>query len=222
MKILLFLTGFRQLEEYHYFNQFLQRLKIRDQCDLYIYCNNPEIDPKIIQYYQEFDMPRKQLYLTTLNGGYRIGGVEAVSQGIDMGLFQNYDYVLHMHPDVFMTDEAFLTKLLQDNLTNDIVFFISQTFPDDQAMFAFDFFFFKPRLLKSNIFRDELYTFTEPPEKYLSRMLFQHQIPFAIIPRYKNRNWFPRRIDDFLGLYHEHDLDKVQQTLQELSNNGDN
>jgi hypothetical protein len=215
LKILLFITGYRHLKEYRYFNLFLKNLKIKDHCDLFFYCNNPDISPEIVQYFQEFENPIKNLHITHLNSGFRVGGVEALSQGFEMGIFKGYDYVIHLHPDVFLTDDQYLLQVLQENIDNDTVFFITKCFMHEESMFAFDFFIFKPHLLTSNIFIKDLYNFEDYPEQYLRNMILQHNIKYTFIKRFENNYWSPRRIDENLKLYHEHDLEKVEQVLRE-------
>jgi hypothetical protein len=214
MKILLFITGFRQLDEYNYFRIFLKQLHLNTICDIYIYCNNPQIQNNVVNYYQNFDQMNKKLLITTLNAGYRVGGVEAVSNGIEMGIFKDYDYVIHLHPDVFITDDLYLMDVLLENINNDIVFLINKSLPDDVRFFSFDFFIFKPKLLKKNIFIEELYTFTDSPEHYFHDMLVKNNIKYKFIKRYNNDMWYPRRIDDNLKLYHEHEMDKVVDILK--------
>jgi hypothetical protein len=215
LKVLLFITGHAQLEEYNYFSTFLKNTKLK--CDIYIYCNNPNISPDIVKYYQKFDQKNKYLFITSSNGGYRTGSVEAVSNAIEMGIFKNYDYVIHLHPDVFITKSDYLIQVLTENIDNDTVFFINKSLPCDPMFFSFDFFIFKPKLLKINIFNE---LFTESPEHFLYNSIKKHNIKYTIIRRYDNDTWYPRRIDDHLKLYHEHDLEKVKKLLQimELSN----
>jgi len=207
MKLLLFITGHRQLIEYHYFNRFLKRLELT--CDIFIYCNNSEIDKDILTYYHEFNAP-KRLFITTLNDGYRTGGVEAVSEGYDMGIFKDYDYVIHLHPDVFIIDDNPLKDILIQNLNNDTVFFITHSIPNEQ-FFSFDFFIFKPTLLPINIFKG---SFEECPEIHFHNIIKKHNLKYTILPRFENNVYFPRRVD-LLNLYHEHELDKVEQLLKE-------
>ncbi len=213
MKILLFITGFHQLEEYDYFQKFLKPLRLNNDCDIYIYCNNPKISTDILKYYQQFDQKNKHIYITSLNAGYRAGGVEAVSNGIEMGIFKDYDYVIHLHPDVFITDDSYLKQVLIENKDNDTVFFITKSVPNNDTYFSFDFFIFKPKLLKTNIFIDELYTFTTGPEFYLHDMIKKYNVKYTFIKRFDNDHWEPRRIDENLRLYHEHDLQKVRHAL---------
>jgi hypothetical protein len=214
MKVLLFITGYRQLEEYKYFSTFLKTLKLNSICDVFIYCNNPEIYPEIVHYYQGFDQKNKRLFITTRNAGYMTGGVEAVSEGFEMGIFKDYDYVIHLHPDVFITGDKYLTEVLETHLEDDVAMFITKSIPDDPRFFSFDFFIFKPKFLR-NIFKDELYVFKDGPEHYMYDMIMKHEVNYMFIDRFDNNNWKPRRIDDHLKLYHEHDLDSVRQMLKD-------
>lgn len=217
MKVLLFITGFRQVKEYDYFSRFLRRLAgLGDLCDVFIYCNNADISAEIVTYYKTFPQKNKHLHITTRNAGFSMGAVEAVSNGIEMGLFGDYDYVIHLHPDVFITDDAGILKVLRSNLDNDNVFLVNRSLPDDERFFSFDFFIFKPRLLPRNIFRDELHTYDGWPEHYLFDMLVKHDIKHQIVARFDTNDWQPRRVDDHLGLYHEHDLGRVEELLTTL------
>jgi hypothetical protein len=213
MNILLFITGFDQLIQYDYFRRFLEPLDLNFICDIYIYCNNPNISPDIFKYYQRFSQKNKYLFITPQNSGYRTGGVEALSNGIEMGIFSNYDYIIHLHPDVFITDDKYLMNILISNIDNDNVFFITKSVPDDN-FFSFDFFIFKPKLLKKNIFIEDLYNFKTSPEVYLHDMIKKYNIKYSYIKRFDNNNWHPRRIDDNLKLYHEHDMSKVKDILK--------
>jgi len=215
MRVLLFLTGFRQVKEYDYFSRFLQRFEtLRRICDIFIYCNNPRISEEIVTFYRAFAQENKRLFITSVNAGFVMGAVEAVSNGIEMGIFDDYDYVIHLHPDVFMTSEAPIIRLLDDNAADDCVFLVNRSVPDDERAFSFDFFVFKPRLLTENIFIDELHTYEGTPERFLFDMLTKKHVRYRVVPRFDSGDWFPRRIDDHLGLYHEHDLELVERLLQ--------
>lgn len=213
MRILLFITGHSQLEEYNYFSKLLNSLSISNICDVVIYCNNSNISSKIVSYYQQFNQTNKQLIITNKNSGYRIGGVEAVSNGFDLNLFNDYDYVIHLHPDVFIVDDNKLLTVLNENLNNDNVFLITKSLPYDNKYFSFDFFIFKPKLLTTNIFKEELYIFKTLPEYYLHDMILKNNIKYKFIERYNNNNWEPRRVAENLSIYHEHNLSNVYNLL---------
>ena len=69
---------------------------------------------------------------------------------------------------------------------------------------------------------EELYTFTGCPEYYLHDMIIKNNIKYTFIKRFNNDNWCPRRIDDNLMLYHEHDLNKVKKLLNDKNLLNDN
>ena len=64
-------------------------------------------------------------------------------------------------------------------------------------------------------FIEELYSFIDCPEYYLHDMIIKNNIKYAFIKRFNNDTWCPRRIDDNLKLYHEHDLNLVKSLLKE-------
>lgn len=217
MKILIFITGFRQVKEYDYFSRFLRRLNIlNNTCDIFIYCNNSSISNDIVTYYQSFSQKNKHLYITSLNIGFSMGGVEAISSGIEMGIFSDCDYVIHLHPDVFIVSESKIVEILNDNADNDYVFFVNKSEPDNDPAFSFDFFIFKPKLLRRNIFIDKLYSYQDTPERYLYDVITENNIKFKLVKRFATDYWFPRRIDENLNLYHEHDLGLVEALLENL------
>ena len=71
-------------------------------------------------------------------------------------------------------------------------------------LYSFDFFIFKPKLLKENIFNKWINN-TKSPEEYFHDILINNNIIHCIIPRYDNNFYLPRRID-LIGLWHDHDL----------------
>ena len=107
-----------------------------------------------------------------------------------------------------------IVNILSENINNDTCFFVTKCFPNETS-FAFDFFIFKPKLLSKNIFIDNLYNFNTSPETYLHDMIKHHNIKYQVIKRYNSDNWHPRRIDENLKLYHEHDMSKVIKLLKD-------
>jgi hypothetical protein len=213
MRVLLFITSHRQVKEYEYFALFFNRLKrLNEVCDIYIYCNNPDISEDILKYYKQFNLKNKKLFITNINDGYHRGHLEAISIAYDNNIFKDYDYVIHCHPDVFITDDEYLMQVLKDNYENDNIFFVTLSHPNNQIFFSTDFFIFKPQLLKENILKDELYLNRDIiPEYYLYNMIHKYNIKYLIIKRFKDDNCDPRRISEYLKDWHEHDLSKVEE-----------
>jgi hypothetical protein len=177
--------------------------------DIFIHCNNEKISPDLLKLYQMFPNKNKHVYVTSENAGYRMGGVEAVSAGWEMGIYKKYDFVIHLHPDVFITDEIPILQILKDYYNTDVDFLVTTVFPAPCTYVAFDFFIFRTKNIHNNIFLEEMKTYEKPPEQYLHDMLDKYNIKYEYIKRFENDNSNPRRIDENLKLYHEHDLRKV-------------
>ena len=212
MKVLLVLTGHDQIEQYYYNANFMKKCKFISSCDLLIHCNKSNINNKIIDYYNLFPQKNKNLYITTKNAGYRLGGIEAVADIIDMNICNNYDFIIHIHPDVFIISDLIIEKLLNDEINNDFAFYVNHSI-NDTEWFSFDMFIFRPKLLSNNIFKSkDFYNLDIIPEKYLYNIITENNIKYKVIKRFDNDNWFPRRID-LLGLWHEHDLYKIKKYM---------
>lgn len=217
MKILIVITGHRHNNEYKYFGQFLEKCAYlsSDNCEVFIHSNCP--DNNIFQNTQ-YIKNAKRVFITDKNIGHNLGGIEAVGDMIDMlGLAGNpdcsYDYVIHVHPDVFIVDDQKLITILDNELHTDNVFIVNRSIPDDTCWYSFDFFVFKPKKMPVNIFRNYK-GYTECPERFLYSAIISHEIPHIVIPRFDNNNWFPRRID-LNFMWHEHNLRLVDDYIRE-------
>ena len=212
MKVLLVLTGHRQLEEYSLFAKILKHScpRLSSETDLFIHCNNAEISEQIQTYFKEFPQKNKRLYITTKNCGYRAGGFEAMSDLYEMNIFKEYDLVIHLHPDVFITREDTLYACINGiSSLPQPCFYGTTCIPQFGNHIAFDFFMFQPSCLPKNIF--ECWNAMENifPEHMLFQQIAIHRIPVIILSRFTNGYAEPRRIDEHIGLWHEHDLEKV-------------
>ena len=96
------------------------------------------------------------MYITEKNSGFILGGVEAVSDTIDMlRLYSSeckYNYIIHMHPDVFICNEQPILSLLEQELNSGNVFYCNWSLVNP-CLYSFDCFVFKPTLLTENIFK---------------------------------------------------------------------
>ena len=71
MKILLVLTGHRQLDEYKLFSDILKKNcpRLCKETDLVIHCNHAGISNQLHDYFKEFPQITKKLFITTKNIG---------------------------------------------------------------------------------------------------------------------------------------------------------
>jgi len=229
-KILLLYTSHRQLEEIK-----LQSLLYKKNgssesfknIDLLFYCNSPIIDKKILNdYLNELPHKNKMLIHTDKNIGYLWGGHEAVYNCFN--IWKNYDYCIHLHPDVFILDDQYILKIIEECEKKREIDFVNthnlDPLKDDNKNYlSFDFFIFKPKqilnssLVKNrnffDLYLDENERIVKTPEHLLSQIIKKYNLKSQIVQRYNNNHWEPRR-PDMIGLYHEHDLEKVKEIIE--------
>jgi len=213
MKILILLTGHRHNEEYKLFGLYLKKcVSLSKIVDIYIHSNcitNNFIDNT------KYIKCNKSINITEKNAGFINGGLEAISDiitSLKLTMDNNceYDYIIHMHPDVFIINEIPLLNLLTQNINSDIIFYVNLSL-NTKLLYAFDFFIFNPNKLKTNIF-DKWYNNNNSPEQYFYEILHSNNINHIIIPRYNNNFYMPRYID-LLGLWHDHDIYRLYYYL---------
>jgi hypothetical protein len=180
-----------------------------------------------------FPNKNKELIHTSINAGYMRGCLQALSTNFHK--FEDYDFVIHLQTDVFITDEEKILEILNAHKNTEDVFIFTKSLRDDTYL-SMDFFIFKPKLLQKNIFTrwgdDEFNRPTQEfnsggkwwrkrrftpltPEHLLYKMVNVNEIPYQLIKRFDNDHWSPRRID-LLNLWHEHDIEKVEAYLKGL------
>jgi hypothetical protein len=98
----------------------------------------------------------KRIYITDNSSGFRNGGLQAISEVVDMLALHphdcQYNYVSHMHPDVFICNEQPIVPLLEQELNSDNVFYCNLSLVNP-CLYSFDCFIFKPKLSSENIFK---------------------------------------------------------------------
>ena len=208
MKLLIIITGHRHYDEYKYNGLFMQKCTdLTKLSEIFVHCNCPTMD---IENQCSYFPQKTTIHITDKNAGHTLGGIEAVCDTIDQLqlLESDYDYVIHIHPDVFIIHEKQLLQILYEELNTPTSFIVNRSVPNDDRWFSFDFFIFKPSLLKkTNIFKD-WQTWCEWPEYFLHDRVIQYQLPYKLIKRYEDDYWYPRRMD-MLGIWHEHDMNSI-------------
>jgi O-methyltransferase len=220
-KILLLYTSHRQIQEVHIqsllFKKFPEKYTNISQVDILFYCNSTQIAKEdLIKYLNMFPNKNKKLIYTNKNIGYSWGGHEAISETFD--IWKEYDVCLHLHPDVFILRDDILFDIIKNNKGDFIG--THNLDPKTTPHFAFDFFMFRPRQIfnsHKNVFNFfDLYLTEkrnyEMPEKLLLDLTTKYKFNTSVVKRYDNNHWEPRRPDN-IGLYHEHDLQKIIRIL---------
>lgn len=218
-KILLLYTSHRQLYEVYLqgllYQRFPENYKNISNVDILFYCNSSEIpEQKLIKYLNLWPQKNKTLIHTDKNIGYKWGGHEAVSETYD--IWKDYDTCIHIHPDVFILQDNIIWNIINNTNTDFITSYNLD--PNKTKHFAFDFFIFNPKQIFNK--HDKIFNFfdlyldenqrnnTDMPEQLLLQLINKYNLTSGIVQRYHNHHWEPRR-PDMIGLYHEHDLNKI-------------
>lgn len=150
---------------------------------------------------------KELLYMSNENVGYRMGAVQAMNTLMVSGLLKDYDWVVHLHPDIFLANPLILEHALLHT---------SKAVLDGRfkkVCYTFNFFAFKPQFIASNAF-SEYNTFRKngSPECYLAEHAFpKHIVEF--VPHVSLKQFGPNSITKF-GTWHQHNLVHVQNFLK--------
>ena len=215
--ILLLYTSHRQINECEMSSIFLNKTKAIKNFDLIHRCNNIENGNKIKPFFEKYPNKNKELIITDKNFGYWHGDIEALDDLYNK--LKDYDYVIQIHPDIYIVNEEPILELIKYYRYKDDVFIFTKSYPDDDTFLSFYFFIFKPILLNKNIFSEWKNEKDNKigVEKIMYKILNKNNIKYSLIKRFDNDFWSPRRIDT-LGLWHEHENEKVIEYLRDNIN----
>jgi hypothetical protein len=233
MKILLFYPSHRQLDEIKYSSTFFNKTSfLKNNSEVYVHCNNIHIDEAALRANVDEFKCVKYLTLTDKNSGYLAGPSEAIADSYEMFVENNYDYVIHLHPDVYIINETKIVSALRQNYNNDadfLVYELPKTVPWEpkvvrERQYAFDFFIFKPKI-ENNVFKNYAHYWTQhpkaAPERFLYDMIHGNNKSYAILERGPFGSMLEgyRRGSDPepFGIWHCHDNEKVKRYIEKGS-----
>jgi len=219
-KILFFITSHRQVCEINYCADFFNLFSydLIKNSDIILYCNNINISEEILnKHLNKFPQKNKQLIHTSKNWGYLLGALEMLSDSYE--LFKNYDYVVSINPDVYITDHNKLLNILNKHYYDDNVFIVErlETPAYSNNTFQIDHHILKPKLLKTNVYqnfknKDLQNQYNCHPEKMFYSLIVDNNIKFFDNGISYRGN---RKIDPN-GIWHCHDNGLVFNYLKNL------
>lgn len=230
--VLFFFIGHRQLEEYKLQSFFLRRFKKLKNFDVMIYCNS-NFQLEQLQSYCEGIPNIKDFFVHQRNGGYVTGLFLGLADHFDK--FKEYDYVVHLHPDVFIYDDFDLYENIRimDWMNFDILaspslhgmkydvdglghgsvtgWFDGDPVTNQNCFHATDFFIFKPSSIDVNFFDTNFngeaeHIFTHNIQRYNLKVLYLNR-PSKVIPDL----FFTK---DSCGIWHSHNLEIIREHFQ--------
>lgn len=204
MRILLFYTFHRHFAEISYASMFFNKSKfLKDNCDVYLHCNNPQYSVENLQRVSTFEA-NTSICVTAKNAGYNWGIPESHADCFEMS--SKYDYVLYCQPDNYIVDDTKLAK----EFDSDFEALVSPLHHIGRACCSGDFFAVKPT---KNIFSNwqEKTHIYNVNEHYVMDTIYENYINIRNFHR-DNVKQRSRLIDDY-GMWHEHDNNKVERFL---------
>lgn len=219
MKIAVLYTSYRQFREFDLTPAFYARTqRLQREADLLFHCNNAEIDQAALRDKVEKIPVRSRLIRNAPqqnSGGYPYGQFEAIVDLWTHVDLSQWDWIIHLHPDIFIADEQPLLSAIEsaDRAGHDTL--VTRIFGHRSPNFATDFFAFKPQPRFKAIFESYLPLLKTPIVVPLEALFFievhRAGANYAVAPRFASGHY--HRDVDALGLLHEHDLPRVQAYL---------
>ena len=168
-------TSYRQINDVciqaHLFNLSVRLRNVR----VVVHNNHAEASNNLLAHVQRFPNRHTTLLWTTNNAGFQKGPIEAMDQILPLLQRHGCHCALHLHPDVFIVDEARLMSLMDSycaaNSTH--VWRLNRAFGTFMLEPSFDAFMFKPSVLPSHAFDLEaVWSDRDPkrPEWHLKRI----------------------------------------------------
>lgn len=142
--------------------------------------------------------------------GWRAGTLEAYA--ITFPLVRQYDYVIHLNIDAYVTNTEYIDRLLVDNLNNDVSHHVFDW--RNGNGFASDCQIYRPSKFKYNHFQDYkigIDKYKDRSNKFVTEYILSwlikkdSEIKYKIIP--SNRRDF--------GIWHTHDNEKVLKFIKQ-------
>ena len=206
MKLLLFYHLHRQIEEIYYSALFFNRSEfLKNNCDVYVSCNNKNFSIKDLEQRCVFNA-KTYISITNKNAGYSLGQVEAESDLFEM--WKEYDYVIFCQPDVYIVSDL----NLQEAFKMDFDALVAPINHIGRVCYCGDFFILKPKV---NLF-SEWKKFYDPNndrnlvhEHYLADRINEHYSKILNVDRIGAQHHV---IDNF-GTWHEHNNNNVKKFL---------
>ncbi len=214
MKILLYYSSHRQKEEFLLSSDFFNKTNfLKKNTDIIINCDNDHISVDELKSYIKYEtsvniIKSPQIFpsgtCTSISGnGIHIGVSESFN------LFDNYDYVIVMTPDCYITNEDKIEKMLIEELNTENQMIVD--FHDDWNHvnnYSCDFFVFKPKFIP-NFFKEVDMENLIAPEIFLKNKIIEKNIKCKIITR---EGSLSHQVDNY-GLIHNHDLNIIRDIL---------
>jgi hypothetical protein len=220
MKIAILYTSHRQLEELDLTPEFFRRDKrLSTEIDVIFHCNNATIPGEVLRE-KLGRIPCKSMTLLhhpCNEGGYAYGQFEAICDAWGTLVSGGWDWVIHLHPDIFITDSGPMFRAIEEATGKGAAMIVSSVFGPTTPNYGTTFFAIRPDRVPKQVFGCYVDWVREPIIVPLEILLFmevhRQKMPVHSVMRYLCGTHFYD--PDHLGLWHEHLLERVRLYLRE-------
>jgi hypothetical protein len=231
MKLAILYTAHRQFQELDFAVKFIAQSKNIKNSDIIYHCNNGKINKETLAKKLE-KFPCNNLYFIynpqSNSGGYAYGQFEAICDAWDIIQRGRYDWVIHLHPDVFVVDEEPLLSALEEAENENKSLVVTKTLGYNYPAFSTDFFAFRPEGISKSVFESYKYLIPDgvtlstnasgsifPLECAFFFEAYRQKVLFYVAKRFISGDY--HRDIDCLGLWHEHNQKRVQRYFEHPS-----
>jgi hypothetical protein len=154
MKVLFFYTGHKHSKEMIDQGHLLRKHEFLKKVSSVFYYNNNYNKDHIENIENSLkNMPVKyRSYHTEKNAGYYLGLFEGLEYGYENKIFDEFDYVIHIHPDVYILDESRIKEILEEYLHKKVSFIVFRDNNEGRETYFSDIFVFKPKYIEKGTF----------------------------------------------------------------------
>jgi hypothetical protein len=222
VKIAILFTAYRQLPELDVIADLFGRApRISSSVDVVYHCNNAGIATGAVQ--EKLDRvpckSRTLIHQPTNKGGYAYGQFEAICDAWETMIAGGWDWVIHVHPDVFIVDENKLLGVIEQADAAGAGGVFAHMAGNKHPSYSTDFFAFRPTAVPKAVFQSYECLLDEPVIVPLENLFFMeiHRVgvkPF-VTQRFLSGQYHQDL--DLIGLWHEHDLQRVRLFMEKPS-----
>lgn len=227
MKVLFFITGHRHLREYESQRRLFENFPQSFDFDVIVYSNSSIKTPEISELIGSLKQ-LKSIHSCMPNSGYLYGGVHCVRDAYH--LFQDYDFVVQHHPDVFIVDPRRAISCVKnaiewnfDMLLSYMVHYhgehgIASPINNTNLYYNTDFFGFNPRKVNGSMFdfsegAGAEVVFTKRVKESGHSFLIHDRSRLMLDGLYSYTANSLGEGPDFSGIWHCHDIEKIERMI---------
>ncbi|NBW56739.1 hypothetical protein EBR43_02930 [bacterium] len=179
---------------------------------MFFHNNNANLNVGLAtEYFNTIPIKNKQFIHEKENPGYVTGSIVAIFDNYEK--LKEYDFIIHMHADIFPLREDGLLNLLKEYSDKKTSILLSRSCQHESPSGGLqsDFYIFRPNELDKNFFSGE--NCSGSLEEILFKRITGMNINYTWIPRH-TEDYRGGYIPDQIGFWHCHDISQIYSFLE--------